>query len=108
VEVPHEIAEEDRGPDRLHVGVRDGSADVGHRPVEEHQEDPRQREQHEQEERDPTQAEGVGQLQSVALDLRRVEVPQDVVHRRERAVARRVLVTLPIDRPRSEDGLPDL
>ena len=58
--------------------------------------------------RQPAQAERVGQLQPVALHLRGVQVVQHVVHRRERAVARRVLVALAVDRARTEDRLPDL
>ena len=108
VEVPDEVPQEHGRPDALHVGVGLPAADVGHRPVEEHQEDAGDREQDEQEERQAAQAERVGQLQPVALHLHRVEVVQHVVHRRERAVARRVLVALPEDGARPEDRLPDL
>ena len=108
VQVAHEVAEEHRRADALHVGERLRAPDVGGRPVEEHQEDAGDREQDEQEERQPAQAERVGQLQPVPLHLHRVQVVQHVVHRRERAVARGVLVALAEDRARPEDRLPDL
>ena len=59
------------------------AADVGGRPVEEHQEDAGDGEQDEQEERQPAEAESVGELQAVPLHLHRVEVIQHVVHHRE-------------------------
>jgi hypothetical protein len=108
VQVPDEVAEEHARADVLHVGVRGGARDVGAGSVEEHQVDAGDRQKDEQEERQAAQAERVGQLQPVALHLHRVQVVQDVVHRRERPVARGVLVALPEDRPRPEHGLPDL
>jgi hypothetical protein len=86
VEVADQVAEEHVGPDVLHVGVGRGRADLGRRTIEEHQVDPRDRQQDEQEERDTAQTERVRQLQPVTLHLDRVEVVQDVVHRRERSV----------------------
>ncbi len=108
VEVPHQIPEEHTGADRLHVLVRDGAAQVGHGPVEEHQEDAGERQQHEEEERETTEAERVGELQAVPLHLRGVQVVQHVVHGGQRPIALRVLVALPVDGAGTEDGLPDL
>src|SRR5438067_1735035 len=54
------------------------------------------------------QAEGVGQLQTVALHLHRVKVVEHVVHRRERAVARRVAIALAQERAGPEYRLPYL
>ena len=108
VDVADEVAEEHPRADVLHVGVGLRGAEGGRRPVEEHQEDAGDREQDEQEERQPSEAERVGQLQSVSLHLHGVQVVEHVVHRRERAVSRRVLVAPPEDRTGPEDRLPDL
>src|SRR6266540_2884503 len=80
----------------------------GRRPVEEHQEDAGDGEQDEQEEREPAEAERVGQLQPVPLHLDGVQVVQHVVHHRQRPVPGRVAVAGPVDRAGPEDRPPDL
>src|SRR6266536_2813640 len=108
VHVPDQVAEEHPGPDGLHVVVRHGVPQLRRGAIEEHQVDTSDGEQDEQEERESTQAERIGEFQAMSFDLYRVKVVQDVVHHGQRPVALRVLVALPEDRPGPEHRLPEL
>src|SRR6266542_2089481 len=108
VHISHELAEEHRGRQRLHVVVGELLTQAGRWPVEEHQEDAGDGEQDEQEEGQPAQAERVGQLEAVPLHLHRVQVVQHVVHHGQGAVARGVAVAGAIDGARPEDRPPEL
>ncbi len=78
------------------------------RPVEEHQEDARDREHDEEEERQPTEAQRVADLHGMALHLHRVQVVQQRVHDHVAAVTRRIAVSLTEDRAGAEDRVPGL
>ena len=77
-------------------------------PVEEHQEDAGDREQDEEEEAEPAEAERVADLHRVALHLHRVQVVQHRVHDHVGAVPGAVGVALPEDRAGPEDRVPGL
>ena len=104
VHVPHQQPERHR---RLQVGdVVPGRRRL--RPVEEHQEDAGDRQQDEQEEAEPAEAQRVADLDRVALHLDRVQVVQHRVHDHVAAVARAVGVALAEDRAGPEDAAPGL
>ena len=104
VHVPHEQAEGDRGLQRVDVVPRLRRG----RPVEEHQEDAGDREQDEEEEAKPAEAERVAHLHRVALHLHRVQVVQHGVHDHVGPVPGAVGVALPEDRAGPEDRVPGL
>ena len=87
------IAEGHRALDLLDVAIRDALL----RHEVEHQEDAGDREHQEEEEGEPAQAPGIGDLHRLAADLDRVQMQEDIPHHHQRLVEGRVGIAMPED-----------